>query len=78
MEKISTKNDLVRLIYNDLTLREENALRNELRSNDVLAFEFDMLREAKNALPKVLFNPSDSVLDRIMAYSQKTAHQPHF
>ena len=78
MEKISTKNDLVRLIYNDLTLSEENALRNELRSNDVLAFEFDMLREAKNALPKVLFNPSDSVLDRIMAYSQKTAHQPHF
>lgn len=78
MEKISTKNDLVRLIYNDLTLREENTLRNELRSNDVLAFEFDMLREAKNALPKVLFNPSDSVLDRIMAYSHKTAHQPHF
>ena len=78
MEKISTKNDLVRLIYNDLTLREENTLRNELRSNDVLAFEFDMLREAKNALPKVLFNPSNSVLDRIMAYSHKTAHQPHF
>ena len=78
MEKISTKNDLVRLIYNDLTLREENTLRNELRSNDVLAFEFDMLREAKNALPQVLFNPSDSVLDRIMAYSHKTAHQPHF
>lgn len=78
MEKISTNNDLVRLIYNDLTVREEMALRNELGSNDVLAFEFDMLREAKNALPKVLFNPSNSVLDRIMAYSQKTAHQPHF
>ena len=78
MEKISTNNDLVRLIYNDLTVREEMVLRNELGSNDVLAFEFDMLREAKNALPKVLFNPSDSVLDRIMAYSQKTAHQPHF
>lgn len=78
MEKISTNNDLVRLIYNDLTVREEMVLRNELGSNDVLAFEFDMLREAKNALPKVLFNPSDSVLDRIMAYSHKTAHQPHF
>ncbi len=78
MEKISTNNDLVRLIYNDLTVREEMVLRNELRSNDVLAFEFDMLREAKNALPKVLFNPSNSVLDRIMAYSHKTAHQPHF
>lgn len=78
MEKISTKNNLVRLIYNDMSLREENTLRNELSGNDVLAYEFEMLRDAKNALPKVLFNPSDSVLDRIMAYSHKTAHQPHF
>ena len=78
MEKISTKNNLVRLLYNDLSLSTENALRNELSGNDVLAYEYEMLRDAKNALPKVLFNPSDSVLDRIMAYSQKTAHQPHF
>lgn len=78
MEKISTKNNLVRLIYNDLSMREEMALRTELSGDNELAFEFDMLRNAKNALPKVLFNPSDSVLDRIMAYSHATAHQPHF
>ncbi len=78
MEKISTKNNLVRLIYNDMSMREESALRNEISGNDVLTYEFDMLRDAKNALPKVLFNPSDSVLDRIMAYSYTTAHQPHF
>ncbi len=78
MEKISTKNNLVRLIYNDMTLIEETYLRNELRSSDDLTYEYDMLRDAKNALPKVLFNPSDSVIDRIMAYSHKTAHQPHF
>ncbi len=78
MEKISTKNNLVRLIYNDMSMREESAIRNEISGNDVLTYEFDMLRNAKNALPKVLFNPSDSVLDRIMAYSHATAHQPHF
>ena len=78
MEKISTKNNLVRLVYNDITLREEKALRFELEGNDELAYELEMLRDAKLALPKVQFNPSDSVLDRIMAYSRQTAHQPHF
>lgn len=78
MEKISTKNNLVRLIYNDMTLREEMALRNELTSNDDLAYELEMLRDAKNGLPKVQFNPSESVLDRIMAFSRQTAHEPHF
>ena len=39
MEKISTKNNLVRLIYNDMPLREEMALRNELVGNDDLAYE---------------------------------------
>jgi hypothetical protein len=78
MEKISTKNNLVRLIYNDMPLREEMALRNELVGNDDLAYELEMLRDAKNALPKVQFNPSESVLDRIMAFSRQTAHQPHY
>ena len=78
MEKISTKNNLVRLIYNDMPLREEMALRNELAGNDALTSELRMLREAKNALPNVQFNPSESVLDRIMVFSRQTAHEPHF
>ena len=78
MEKISTKNNLVRLIYNDMPLREEMALRNELAGNDALTSELRMLREAKNALPNVQFNPSESVLDRIMLFSRQTAHEPHF
>ena len=78
MDKISTKNNLVRLIYNDMTSREEMSLRNELAGSDELTYELEMLRDAKNALPKVQFNPSESVLDRIMAFSRQTAHQPHF
>lgn len=78
MEKISTKNNLVRLIYNDMPLKEEMAFRNELIGNDDLAYELEMLRDAKNALPKVQFSPSESVLDRIMAFSRQTTHQPHF
>lgn len=78
MEKISTKNNLVRLIYGDMPFREEMALRNEMAGNDDLAYELEMLRDAKNALPKVQFSPSESVLDRIMAFSRQTAHQPQF
>jgi hypothetical protein len=64
MEKISTNFDLIRSLYN-----ETSASENESELNA----EYTQLREAKNALPKVLFNPSDSVLDRILAFSRTTA-----
>ena len=73
MEKISTNLDLIRSLYNE-TSAEENQIHKQDMTNDAdLKAEYAMLREAKNALPKVLFNPSDSVLDRILAFSRTTA-----
>ena len=77
MEKISTKNQLVRRLYNETSASHTLALDYQIAADDALFQEFDMLRAAKNALPNVLFNPSPSVLDRILAYSRETVHEPH-
>jgi cell shape-determining protein MreC len=73
MEKISTNFDLIRSLYNETSASENESLKQELAQNAELNAEYRQLREAKNALPKVLFNPSDSVLDRILAFSRTTA-----
>jgi cell shape-determining protein MreC len=73
MEKISTNFDLIRSLYNETSANENRALKQELAENSELKAEYNMLREAKNALPKVLFNPSESALDRILAFSRSTA-----
>ncbi|MDZ7877994.1 MAG: hypothetical protein U5L45_10000 [Saprospiraceae bacterium] len=73
MEKISTNLDLIRSLYNETSASENQSLKQELARNSELNAEYVQLREAKNALPKVLFNPSESVLDRILAFSRTTA-----
>jgi hypothetical protein len=73
MEKISTNFDLIRSLYNETTASENRILNQDLAENADLRAEYNMLRDAKNALPKVLFNPSESALDRILAFSRTTA-----
>ncbi len=75
MEKISTNFDLIRSLYNETTASENRSLAQDLASNADLKAEYTMLREAKDALPKVQFDPSESVLNRIMAFSRQTAAQ---
>jgi hypothetical protein len=71
MDKDSTKNELLRLLYNETTPREAANLRQLMATDDELRNEFDMLNEAKIALPKVLFNPSDKAINNILAFSRK-------
>lgn len=73
MEKISTNLDLIRSLYNETTASDNQILQQEMTNDADLKAEYTLLREAKESLPKVLFNPSESVLDRILAYSRTTA-----
>ena len=75
MEKNVTNLDLIRSLYNETTASENRILAHDLANNADLKAEYTMLREAKNALPKVQFDPSESVLNRIMAFSRRTAAQ---
>ena len=75
MEKISTNLDLIRSLYNETSAGENQILKQDMANDADLKAEYALLREAKASLPKVLFNPSESVLDRILAYSRTTATQ---
>lgn len=73
MEEISTKNQLIRLLYKETSSREELVLKQELSENEELSFEYERLERAYQMLPKVLFNPSESTLSWILGYSRSTA-----
>ena len=75
MEKISTNNNLIQLLYQESTLREEITLKRTMANDSDLRADYEMLKEAKQRLPKALFIPSDSVLENILNYSRKTAHE---
>jgi hypothetical protein len=77
MEELSTQNNLVRFLYQETSLREEIVLKRQMASDTSLQEDYAMLKEAKQRFPKVLFNPSSSVLDRIMNHSRTTATE-HF
>lgn len=78
MDKNSTKLNLLRLIYNELPMSHSRILKQHIAEDTALRSEFEMLKDAKNALPQVLFNPSDAVLNRILAYSRHAAVEPQF
>ncbi len=74
MKELSTKqNNIIRSLYNETSINEERTLQNLLSFDMELQEEFAMLKEAKMALPKALFNPSNSVLDYILRHSRSTA-----
>ena len=75
MEKISTNNNLIQLLYQESTLREEITLKRTMANDSDLRADYEMLKEAKQRLPKALFIPSDSVLENILNYSRKAAHE---
>ena len=75
MEKISTNNNLIQLLYQESTSREEITLKRTMANDSDLRADYEMLKEAKQRLPKALFIPSDSVLENILNYSRKTAHE---
>lgn len=71
MEKFFTQNNLVSLLYQELPTQRELQLQKQIQLDDQLADEYAMLKEAKDMLPKALFNPAPSVLDRILKYSSE-------
>ena len=78
MEELSTQqNNLIKFLYNETSMSEDLALQCEMSFDNFPFDEYELLKTAKQALPKALFNPSDSVLDNILKYSRTTAPEHH-
>ncbi len=78
MEELSTQqHNLIKFLYNETSMSEDLALQCEMSFDNFLFDEYELLKTAKQALPKALFSPSDSVLDNILRYSRTTAPEHH-
>jgi hypothetical protein len=78
MKELFTKNELlIQALYDEISIENDLSLQFELAKNQELRTEFDFLKQGKQRIPKVQFDPSDAVLDRILNYS-RTAPAEHF
>ena len=76
MEQNFTQNQMVQQLYKELLADESAALQATVRVDPTLQKASDDLLMAYHYLPKVKFNPSNSVLDRILRHSAATAVEP--
>jgi hypothetical protein len=65
-------NLFIQQLYKETSWLENERLNLELDNNTAFCDEAIMLEEAFDALPKVLFNPSDRVLENILRHSRET------
>ena len=69
MKQTCTPFELIRNLYKEMSASEVKAIEMALQSDVDLQEENGFLRDAYRQLPKVLFNPAPSTLQRILAYS---------
>ena len=68
-----TLNDLVRLVYREVSPTEAKELNEEMKYDYELSEEFKVLQMATRELPKVTFSPSTECLDGILEYSKRSS-----
>lgn len=69
---------LVQFLYRELSAGDAVEMAHMIEDDSEICADFNALLLAKAQLPKVMFNPSPSVLDNILQYSAKTALEAHF
>lgn len=70
MIKTFTPNDLLKCLYKEASVAEQNELQMALLCDDSLREEWQNLEEGKKLLDTALPKPSDKATDNIMAYAR--------
>lgn len=77
-ETYTYENALIQFLYHELPAGEAVELVHLLEEDFEMHGVFDDLALAKTQLPKVQFNPSTAVMNRILQYSTKTALEAQY
>ena len=77
MAQSYTQNDLLRFIYKETSIAEYFEIDHALENDHVLRREYEKLKKAYNALPRVQFYPSQKVLNKVLWYSKNVQLQAH-
>ena len=72
-----TKNDLIRYIYKETSVAETMAIHEALAQDCVLHEAYTELLHGMQQFPKATFSPSETTIQNILNYSQKTALEAH-
>ena len=72
MDKNFTSNDLVRLLYSEVTPNEATDIRQAMKSDINLREDYNEMREAFVVIPKATFSPSRSAIQNILRYSEQS------
>jgi hypothetical protein len=77
MKQTFTPNHLVKYLYNETSASEHLAINEALTSDLSLQESYNELLAAYQQLPKVSFSPSESSIQNILKYSNRTALEEH-
>ncbi len=78
MKQNFTLNDLIRFVYNETTVFENEQIVEALNSDNELYAQFEELQVGKKMLPKVTFAPTTSAINNILRYSQETTMEAQY
>lgn len=70
MTKTFTENDLLRFLYDEVSLKEERALEQALLTDIDLQNQLDQLRAVVEELNKVQLSPSKRTVNKILEFSK--------
>lgn len=70
MTKTFTKNDLIRSVYNGLTLDEQAQIERTAIQDPAVEDSLKELEETRDALNEVMVSPPQRSIDKILAYSR--------
>lgn len=70
MIKTSTPNDILRLLYNEATEEEKQALTSSFLFDELLEETYETFKELLEQLDLVGMNPSQKTVDAILTYSK--------
>ncbi|MBC8048379.1 MAG: hypothetical protein H7Y00_16380 [Fimbriimonadaceae bacterium] len=77
MTKTITQDNLIRYIYNEISLEEASLIDEAIKADWALKELYEQLLEGKTQLDKAAFSPKKIVIDTILAYSKDTAPMEH-
>lgn len=70
MIKTSTENDLVRFLYDELSINEKQTLQEAILTDDDLLSELENLQSVVKSLKQVIYSPSNRSLSKILDFSK--------
>lgn len=76
MQKETTLNQLVSLLYRECSVLDQLEWENHLKEDEPIKETFDDLKSAFQQLPKVTFDVNPGILQKVLGYSRRTAVEP--